>query len=220
MSEEQTGFNQDQPDALKDAGDGSRPNESGGRPSSGSPTVGRSRWIAGATAAVGVALFAVPLLRGPEGPALAGDIADATCPAKGGRANLDFTMKDANGASVRLSDYKGQVILLNFWATWCGPCKVEIPEFIEAYDRYRDRGFVILGVLSQDDPSADELKTFAEGYGMSYPIFRENADLDEAFGGLWAIPTSFIIDRQGSICSKHMGPVSKETLERIIERLL
>jgi len=201
--------------------------DSAGRANVEPPVLGRGRWIAGAAAALGVALFAVPFLRGPELPAPGGPAADdargspgGTCSTAKGRANLDFTLKDVNGANVRLSDYKGKVILLNFWATWCPPCKVEIPEFVEAYNKYRDRGFVILGVLSLDDPPSDELRAFASDYGMNYPIFRENADLDEAFGPLWAIPTSFIIDRQGSICTKHLGPVSKDVLEREIERLL
>jgi peroxiredoxin len=194
-----------------------------GPPPIAEPPAGRGRWIASAAAALGVALFAVPLIRGPEMSSAESPLDPGSgprCATNKGQARFDFTLKDMNGARVRLSDYKGKVILLNFWATWCGPCKVEIPEFIEAYDRYHDRGFVILGVLSQDDPSPEDLRAFASGYGMNYPIFREHVELDEAFGPLWAIPTSFIIDRQGSICTKHMGPVSKEMLEREIKRLL
>ena len=185
--------------------------------------VGRGRWIAGAVAALGVALYAVPFVRGPELREPAGGdnvAAGPSCSTPKGTANFDFTLKDPAGADVRLSDYRGKVILLNFWATWCGPCKVEIPEFVEAYNAHRDRGFVILGVLSQDDPSAEELREFTNGWGMNYPIFREHVELDESLGPIWAIPTSFIIDRQGSICTKHMGPVSKEVLEREIKRLL
>src|SRR5687767_11794046 len=125
-------------------------------------TAGRKRWIAAAAAALGVALFAVPLLRGPDahrsatgGAPVAGNTTSGSgpaCAAKGA-ANLNFTLKDPNGADVKLTDYKGKVVLLNFWATWCGPCKMEIPEFVEAYARYRDQGFVILGVLSEDNPS-------------------------------------------------------------------
>ena len=181
--------------------------------------VGRGRWIAGAIAALGVALYAVPFLHGPD--LASTDIGDvATCSSPQGTANFDFTLKDIDGVDVRLADFKGKVVLLNFWATWCGPCKVEIPEFVEAYEQYRDRGFVILGVLSQDDPSADDLRAFAKDWGMTYPILREHTELDEAFGPMWAIPTSFIIDRQGSICTKHLGPVPKETLERVVEGLL
>jgi len=189
--------------------------------------VSRKRWIAAAAAALGVALFAVPFLRGPdddiaggERPAATSTAASAsTCAAKGA-ANFNFTLKDANGAVVRLADYKGKVVLLNFWATWCGPCKVEIPEFVEAYSKYRDRGFVILGVLSQDEPTPEDLHEFMSEYKMNYPVLQEHAELEESFGSLWALPTSFIIDRKGQVCSKHMGPVSKDALEREINGLL
>jgi cytochrome c biogenesis protein CcmG/thiol:disulfide interchange protein DsbE len=201
------------------------PDEIAPKPSDEGLPSGRGRWIAAAVAALGVALFAVPFLRGPDMPASADERASlpagaGTCSAGKGLANFNFTLKDMNGANVRLSDYKGKVVLLNFWATWCGPCKLEIPEFVEAYDQYRDRGFVILGVLSQDDPSSEDLKAFANNFSMNYPILREHEGLDSAFGPMWAIPTSFLIDRHGGICFKHMGPVSKEMLEREIKGLL
>ena len=187
------------------------------------PIVGRKRWIAAAAAAVGVALFAVPFLRGPEdrlaADATAAASSSATCPAKTS-ANFDLTLKDAGGATVKLSDYKGKVVLLNFWATWCGPCKLEIPEFVEAYSKYRDRGFVILGVLSEDDPPQKDLQAFMSEFKMNYPVMRQHAELEESFGTLWGLPTSFVIDRKGQVCSKHMGPFSKEALEREINGLL
>jgi peroxiredoxin len=176
----------------------------------------RTRWIAAAVAALGVALFAVPLLRGPQSAIVEG----GTCARSQGTANLDFTLKDANGADVRLSDYRGKVVLLNFWATWCGPCKLEIPEFVEAYSEYRDRGFVILGVLSEDDPTQDELRAFTSEFKMNYPVFRVHEGVENAFGPLFALPTTFLVDRHGTICMKHMGPVSKEMLEREIRGLL
>ena len=188
----------------------------------GSSGASRKRWIAAAGAALAVALFAVPLLRGPaidEHTDAAAAPSGAACAAKAS-ANLNFTLKDVNGADVRLADYKGKVVLLNFWATWCSPCKREIPEFVEAYDRYRDKGFVILGVLSEDDPSPEDLRTFMSEFRMNYPVFREHQPLAEANGELLALPTSFIIDRRGGICTKHMGAMSKEMLEREIRGLL
>jgi peroxiredoxin len=191
------------------------------------PPRGRKRWIVAAMAALAVALFTVPLLQGPDVPA-AGDVASSagtggdpgTCTQGEGAANFDFTMKDIDGADVKLSDYRGKVILLNFWATWCAPCKVEIPEFVEVYHEYKDRGFEILGVLSMDDPSQDDLKAFASMFKMEYPVFRANEDFANAHGPIWALPTSYIIDRRGSICTKHVGPVSRETVEREIKGLL
>jgi peroxiredoxin len=192
------------------------------------PPASRRRWVLAALAALAVVLFAVPLLRGPApGPSedrAAGDStgagANGTCAEREGTANFDFTMKDAEGRDIRLSDYRGKVVLLNFWATWCGPCRVEIPEFVEVYKEYRDRGFEILGVLSQDEPSRDDLQAFASSYKMNYPLFRANEDFENAHGPIWALPTTYIIDRQGTICTKHMGPVSRETVEREIKGLL
>ena len=193
---------------------------------------GRKRWVLAALAALGVALFTIPLLQGPSGPAATGtpsaspsEAASAangtsSCAENEGRMNFDFTFKDKNGATVRLADYKGKVILLNFWATWCGPCKVEIPEFVEVYDRHRDRGFEIVGVLSQDDPSPQDLTSFTSSYKMQYPVLRANEDFEDAVGPLWALPTTYVIDRTGAICTKHMGPMSKEMVEREIKGLL
>ena len=187
----------------------------------------RKRWIAAAVGALAVALFSVPLIQGPDsapGSTSASRSAPgaegSSCAEPEGKANFDFMLKDMNGADVRLADYKGKVVLLTFWATWCGPCKVEIPEFVEVYQQYRGRGFEILGVLAQDDPSRDDLRSFTSAYKMTYPILRTNEEFENAHGPIWALPTSYIIDRSGSICMKHMGPVSRETVEREIKGLL
>ena len=115
-----------------------------------------------------------------------------------------------NGADVKLADYKGKVVLLNFWATWCGPCQLEIPEFVEAYSKYRDKGFVILGVLSDDDPPQKICATFMSEFKMNYPVLRQHAELEEAYGPLSALPTSFVIGRDGSVCRSTSGRFSKE----------
>jgi cytochrome c biogenesis protein CcmG/thiol:disulfide interchange protein DsbE len=200
----------------------------GGDPHDGDgPPRSRKRWVLAAMAALAVALFAVPLLRGP-GPQLQGSAGSsgalppgtAACTASEGAANFDFKMKDMNGAEVNLADYKGKVVLLNFWATWCAPCRVEIPEFVEVYDHYRDQGFEILGVLAQDEPSQEDFRSFASQFKMNYPLLRANEEFENAHGPIWALPTTYIIDRHGSICSKHMGPVTKDTVEREIKALL
>jgi peroxiredoxin len=187
------------------------------------------RWILALTAAMGIALLAVPLLyqRTPtavpveveaEVPSLSSSAAPA-CKA-GGKDKLDFALKDSNGADVRLSDYKGKVVLINFWATWCGPCRVEIPEFVEVYSEFKDRGFVILGVLSQDTPSKEQLSAFMAENKMQYPVLYASEPLESAFGELIGLPTSFLLGRDGSVCAKQMGPASKEDLRRSVQALL
>jgi peroxiredoxin len=185
--------------------------------------VGRTRWVVAAIAAGAVGLFAVPLLLS-DGRTVSGMGEEtpigATCSKRSGDANLNFTVKDMNGANVKLSDFKGKVILINFWATWCGPCKVEIPAFIELYDRYKKDGFVVLGISGDDD--AETLRAFASEWKMNYPVLvgRDHEDLLDAYGPLWGYPTSFFIGRDGSICGKHMGPATKEEFEREIRSLL
>jgi len=143
----------------------------------------------------------------------------AACSSDTKAANLSLTLKDINGKSLALSDYKGKVVLLDFWATWCPPCRKEIPGFIELYNSYRSRGLVVIGV-SMDDSTAD-IKKFARRYKMNYPILlgAGRNDLEPAFGEL-PLPTAFVIGRDGRICGKHDGLTSKEEFEREIVALL
>ena len=185
------------------------------------------RWILALTAAVGIALLAVPLFFARTSPvevveAEAPSLSSAAAPScqAGSRSKLDFTLKDPSGADVKLSDYKGKVVLINFWATWCGPCRVEIPEFVEVYTELKDRGFVILGVLSQDTPSKEQLAAFMAENRMEYPVLYTSEPLEKAFGELVGLPTSFLLGRDGSVCAKQLGPASKEDVKRSVEALL
>jgi peroxiredoxin len=146
--------------------------------------------------------------------------ADDVCDARARRANLDFTLRDVAGNEVTLADYSGHVIVLDFWATWCAPCRVAIPDLVELYERYRDRGFVVLGV-SVNDP-VTRLEPFAQELRMSYPVLigDRRYDLQEAFGPLIGFPTSFLITRDGRICRRHTGLVPKTVLEQAIASLL
>lgn len=146
--------------------------------------------------------------------------ADDICDARARRANLDFTLRDTTGNEVRLADYKGHVIVLDFWATWCAPCRVAIPDLVGLYERYRDRGFVVLGV-SVNDP-VTRLEPFVRELRISYPVLIGEAryDVQEAFGPLVGFPTSFVIARDGSICRQHTGLAAKGDLERVIASLL
>jgi peroxiredoxin len=144
----------------------------------------------------------------------------AACPADAKPAPLDFAMKDIDGKTVKLSDYKGKVILLDFWATWCAPCKVEIPWFIEFQNKYGKAGFQTIGV-SVDDP-IEKLKPYVAEMKMNYVILQglNHDDVLEAYGPVLGIPITVVISREGKICSKHTGMASKEALEKQIKGLL
>ena len=131
----------------------------------------------------------------------------------------EFVLQDVEGKQVRLSDYKGKVVLVNFWATWCPPCKVEIPWFIEMQQAYRDRGLVILGI-SLDDDGREVVKPFAEENRINYPMLLGNDSVSRAYGGVESLPTSFVIDREGRVAATHLGLVSRRVYEREIESLL
>lgn len=184
------------------------------------------RWTAAAAGAVALAFVTIPPVAETVGePAAAAENAigpaPASCDGKNKPASLGFTLKDMHGKDVRLSDYKGKVILLNFWATWCGPCKYEIPAFVELQAKYKDQGFVVLGVSTDDPP--DKLRAFAQQYKMNYPVLqgRDRTDfVDDAWGPMWGIPVSFFINRNGTICRKHTGLATKEQLEKEIKALL
>jgi cytochrome c biogenesis protein CcmG/thiol:disulfide interchange protein DsbE len=137
----------------------------------------------------------------------------------GRKAAPDFTLNDARGAAVRLSDYKGKVVVLNFWATWCGPCKVEIPWFIEFENAYKDRGFEVLGV-SMDEDGWKAVKPYIEEKKMNYRVVVGDDALAQKYGGVDSLPTTFVIDRDGKIATSHMGLVGKSTYEKEIVQLL
>ena len=184
-----------------------------------------TRWGIAAAGAVGVGALTVSSLLGPakkvvvdDAPRVAGRATPA-CKAET-QANLDFTVKDMHGASVKLADYKGKVIVVNFWATWCPPCKAEIPAFIELYDQYKDKGLVILGVSGDDD--AETLKAFATEWKINYPMIvgRDEQALLDSYGPIYGYPISVIVGRNGAVCGKHVGPATKEEFEREIKALL
>ena len=178
------------------------------------------RWILATGSALALALLTMPglPLAFPAAEALAID--GATCDADAKPANLDFIVQDMNGDDVNLASFKGKVILLNFWATWCGPCKYEIPAFVELQEEYGDEGLVVLG-LSVDDP-IEKLKPFAEEYKVNYPLLvgLGQDELMEAFGPLWGIPVTTYISRDGTLCKRHMGIATKEQVEEDIKALL
>ena len=180
------------------------------------------RWIIAGAAALSLALLTLPMLRHGSQPIKAGATPaaraeGASCDAEG-RAKFDFVLKNEHNVPVKLSDYKGQVVRVNFWATWCGPCKQEIPDFVKIYDQYKDKGFVILGVSVDDSP--EQLQAFMKEYGMNYPVLQMTPEFEDAFGPFYGYPTSFLVARDGTICLKHLGPLSHAQAEQEIKSLL
>lgn len=135
------------------------------------------------------------------------------------KAAPDFTLKDADGKIVKLSDYKGKVVLLDFWATWCGPCKIEIPWFMDIQRKQKDRGFEVIGV-AMDDEGWEVVKPFAAKMAINYRLVIGNDTTAQAYGGVDALPTTFLIDRTGRIAAVHVGLASKKDFEDGIEELL
>ena len=151
----------------------------------------------------------------------------------------DFTLKTLDGKTLRLSDYRGQVVVLNFWATWCPPCREEIPDFIALYRAYKDAKVAVIGIALNDE--ADNLRSFSEKFGIPYPIVMGNEEVLAVFsqvegvpsvlrrgsnevtmgnGGIQVIPTTFTIDREGNIYRKHVGLRKREDLEPEVNKLL
>jgi len=146
---------------------------------------------------------------------------EAADTAKAGRtAAPDFALKDANGATVKLSDYRGKVVLLDFWATWCGPCKIEIPWFMEFEQTYKDRKFSVVGV-SMDDDGWSVVKPYIEQHKINYRILLGNDDVGRRYGGVDSLPTTMLIDRSGHIAFTHVGlSTSKSGFQNEITSLL
>ncbi len=149
-------------------------------------------------------------------------LGDARASVKAGKDRKsapDFALKDANGHTVHLSDYRGKVVLLDFWATWCGPCKIEIPWFQEFERQNKDKGFAVLGV-AMDEEGWDVVKPFAQHMNINYRLLIGNDSIAEQFGGVDALPTTFLIDRDGKIAAVHVGLSGKRDFEDGIRELL
>jgi peroxiredoxin len=131
----------------------------------------------------------------------------------------DFALKDAEGKTVHLSEYRGKVVLLDFWATWCDPCRLEIPWFIDLQRKNKDKGFEVLGV-SMDDEGWEVVKPFMRDVGVNYRILIGNDQTTEMYGGVDALPTTFVIDRQGKIAAVHVGLTSRKAFEDDVAQLL
>ena len=130
----------------------------------------------------------------------------------------EVTLTDLNGQKLDLASYKGNVVLVDFWATWCDPCRAEIPHFIELQNKYRSRGFRVVGI-SMDDGS-DAVRDFYAQFHMNYPVAMGNAKVAERFGGVLGLPVSFLIGRDGRIYARHVGETDAPIFENEIKQLL
>lgn len=131
----------------------------------------------------------------------------------------DFTLETLDGKKVTLSEFKGKAVLVNFWATWCGPCKIETPWLVELQKEYADQGLQIVGV-AMDDSGKDEIARFAKDMGMNYPVLLGKEAVGEAYGGIPALPESFFVGRDGKIVYKIMGIEGKAEIEEAIKKAL
>jgi cytochrome c biogenesis protein CcmG/thiol:disulfide interchange protein DsbE len=148
-----------------------------------------------------------------------------------GKPAPEFKLEDLNGKPVTLADYKGKALLINFWATWCGPCKLETPWIVELRNQYADKGFEVLGIDSEgDDLKADDkegvakqkesVAKFVKQEKMPYPVLLNGDSIANQYGGLDAMPTSFWVDRTGKVVAAQMGITSKDDMEEKIKKAL
>ncbi|MBM3748181.1 MAG: TlpA family protein disulfide reductase [Acidobacteria bacterium] len=135
------------------------------------------------------------------------------------RVAPEFELKDPGGSVVRLSQYRGKVVLLNFWATWCGPCVVEIPWFVEFERRYKDQGFAVLGI-SMDEDGWEAVRPFMSRLKVNYRVLMGDDRVARDYGGVDSLPTTFMIDREGKVARVHVGLTSKRRYENDVVELL
>jgi thiol-disulfide isomerase/thioredoxin len=131
----------------------------------------------------------------------------------------DFALESLDGPTMRLSDFHGKAVLLNFWATWCGPCKIEMPWFVDLQKQYGPQGFQIVGV-AMDDASKQDIAKFTKEMGVNYPILIGKEAVGNAYGGVPGLPESFFIGRDGKIVDKIIGLEGKAEIEKAIKKAL
>ncbi len=137
-----------------------------------------------------------------------------------GRAAPDFALQSLDGKTVRLSDFRGKAVLLNFWATWCQPCKIEMPWFADLQKKYGAQGLQVLGIAAEDTSSPEDIAKFAKNLGVDYPILLGKESVAEAYGGVQFLPATFYIGRDGQVVEKVFGLKGKGEIEDNIKKAL
>lgn len=131
----------------------------------------------------------------------------------------NFSLKTENGKTIELSKLKGKVVIVNFWATWCPPCRAEIPGFVDLYKKYKNKGVEIVGI-ALDQGGWSDVSPFLKKNNINYPIVIGDDNITNDYGSIEAIPTTFIVDKKGFIAEQHIGFFEKEKLEKILQSLL
>jgi thiol-disulfide isomerase/thioredoxin len=131
----------------------------------------------------------------------------------------DFSLESLEGKTMRLSDFRGKAVLLNFWATWCGPCKIEMPWFVELQQKYGSQGLQVVGV-AMDDASKEDIAKFAQDMGVNYPVLIGKEAVGDSYGGIPALPETFFIGRDGKVVDKILGLRGKAEIEDAIKKAL
>jgi cytochrome c biogenesis protein CcmG/thiol:disulfide interchange protein DsbE len=146
-----------------------------------------------------------------------------------GKPAPPFTLEDLSGKKISLADYKGRALAINFWATWCAPCKIETPWLIDLRNRYAAQGFEVLAISADDidrknpgkfSDEKQEIARFVQRMHMTYPVLIDGGSISEPYGGLDALPTTFFVDRNGIVVAAQMGITSKDELDRYIKKAL
>jgi len=130
----------------------------------------------------------------------------------------DFSLSQLNGEQLQLSTYRGKVVLLDFWATWCDPCREEIPRFVDLQNKYRSHGLEIIGVSMDDGP--EPVRDFCQRFHVNYPVVMGTAKVGELYGGIFGLPIAFLIRRDGRVFAKHVGATDNSVFESEIINLL
>jgi cytochrome c biogenesis protein CcmG/thiol:disulfide interchange protein DsbE len=146
-----------------------------------------------------------------------------------GKPAPEFSLEDLTGKKISLSSYKGKAVLINFWATWCAPCKIETPWLIELRNQYAPRGFEIIGISADDidrgnpkrfDDEKKQIARFVDQLHMPYPVLIDGDAISQPYGGLDSLPTSYFVDRQGKVVAAQLGLTSKDDIEANIRKAL
>jgi len=136
-----------------------------------------------------------------------------------GHAAPEFALQSLDNKTVHLSDFRGKAVLLNFWATWCSPCKIEMPWFVELQQQYGPQGLQVIGI-AMDDASKEDIAKFAKDLGVNYPILLGKESVGEAYGGVQFLPTTFFIDRDSKVLEREFGLKSRSVFEDNIKKAL